>query len=102
MKRPHHPEKLRWDWFMKEYNTVDNSKDAQHWANRICDFYFISYDDFFEGLWTYNEWAWAYVNTLLGHNNRIAGRQVLSYDKFLAGEYGLPSFDIDGNVIWPK
>jgi hypothetical protein len=105
-KRPNHPEELRWRWWFRELQEsyrpyVGTPTDKQVWVNRICKWYFIKEEDLRD--WTYQEWAWAYVNAVRGHPNRGPDNEIiLSYDAFLRGDYTIPNFDIDGNIIWPK
>lgn len=94
IKRRNHPELLRWQWWMAEF---DESPDQ--WRDRISKWYFIKPDEITS--WTYTEWAWAYVTAISSHNNRgIPEPIILSYEDYLDGRYGMPTFDEKGDTIW--
>lgn len=93
-KRRNHPELLRWQWWMAEYK-----ENSSEWVNRICKWYFIKPEDI--ELWTYTEWAWAYVKAISSRDNRATPTPIiLSYNDYLDGVYGMPKFDDKGETIW--
>lgn len=96
-KRRNHPEQLRWNWWMAEYEA-----DPEGWAKRITDWYSIQEHEI--SMWTYNEWAWAYVDAIGGHPNHHSNpnRIILSYEHYLNGFYGYPKYDEKGDLIWTK
>lgn len=103
VRRRNHPEELRWNWFMAEYR--HNPKD---WEELVCNWYFITKEDLRYGMWTYNEWAWSYVNAISGHPNRVQDGVeshmvvTLLYDAFAEGAYGQIQYDDNGLVDWSK
>lgn len=99
VKRKNHPEELRWNWFMAEYKA-----DPVKWEDIVSDWYFITPEDLRLGLWTYNEWAWAYTEAIDGHENRISdhNKVILLYDAFAEGAYGYVKYDNKGDIVWKK
>jgi len=104
VKRANHPEQLRWRWWFMEWTEAKDAGIKAMWTRRICDWYFIKADDL--DLWTYEEWAWAYYTQLDGQFNRLVegrmARTILSYTDSMAGNYGVPNRDKDGDIIWSK
>lgn len=106
VRRPNHPESLRWRWWFAELEeATDRSRWSNTatcktvWAKRICDWYFIKPIDL--EAWTYDEWSWAYYTQIAGHENRmVLDKIILSYDDYLAGKYTMPTLDEEANIIW--
>lgn len=99
-RRPNHPEKLRWTWFFRELREATTDEQKQYWTNKICQWYFIRPDQLHD--WTYTEWAWEYVHVIGGHPNRHPDNIILNYDDYLLGLHGIPTFDLNDNIVWPK
>ena len=97
-KKNSHPEELRWRWYMAEYKQAKNKEDELIWQKRICEWYFILPDDI--DIWTYQEWAWSYVKHIGGIYNRTDNPIILLYDSYVIGNYGIPNWTLDGEIIW--
>ena len=96
VRRPNHPESLRWRWWFAELN---EAVDKTVWTKRICDWYFIKPEDL--EAWTYDEWSWAYYTQIAGHQNRmVPDKIILSYEDYLSGKYTMPTLDEEANIIW--
>lgn len=95
--KPAHIEQARWRWLMAEFE-----QDPDRWRKHIANLYFIDEDEI--ELWTYSEWAWAYVHHISGQENRLTDNPVtLYYNSYLDGDYsGLAVFDERGEIVWAK
>lgn len=99
VKRRNHPEALRWAWWFAEWQEADTLESKIAWETRISNWYFIRVVDM--PMWTYPEWAWAYVKAIGGNPNRDqASPIILHYDDFVAGIYGIPTYDDKGDLMW--
>ncbi len=96
-KKPMLLEQARWRWFMAEYKN-----NPAVWGTRIAKWYFIKETDI--DLWTFTEWAWAYVYGINGAENRLTPTPIiLSYDDYLVGKYnGHPKYNERGDITWTK
>lgn len=93
-----HPENLRWNWWMAEYEEATGDV-KQKWLDRICKWYFIDKHDI--SMWTYSEWAWSYKQAIDGHPNRfVESPIILSYNHYMQGLYGFPEYDDKGGIVW--
>ncbi len=95
--KPAHIEQARWRWLMAEY-----AENPEQWRNHIANWYFIDEQEI--ELWTYTEWAWAYVNHIAGQENRLVPLELklkLWYNNYTQGLYGgLAQFDERGEIKW--
>lgn len=102
-RRTHHPEQLRWRWWISEYENAKMGAEKKRWATHLYNWYFILEKDIL--FWTYEEWAWAYFTQIGGHLNsplRSDPFIELSYNRYLAGDYGRPNRDKHGHIIWER
>lgn len=100
-RRENHPEELRWNWYMAEYNYAIDDIAKKLWLDRICIWYFIIPEDI--DLWTYKEWSWAYVTQVGGHQIRTPKCEFkLLYTEYAKGTYGKIKYDDQGNVIFNR
>lgn len=97
--KPAHIEQARWRWLMAEY-----AEDPDKWQNYIVNLYFIDAKEI--TLWTYTEWAWAYVYHIGGRENKRIPLELqlkLWYGNYLKGMYnGLAQFDEKGEIKWTQ
>ena len=100
VKRPAHPQKLHWQWWISAYQQEKDPDEKAKWARRISQWYFIKPSEI--DLWTYDEWAWAYHTQINGDYNRppVVKSFILSYDDYVDGKYTLPTLNEEGEIVW--